>query len=168
MKIPTEIISVIFMFYFIKQFNIEYGQKIQVEGNTLTNITYSYLNTSVIDDWMDPYFEINHIHTIKIKIIKHLRSKMVIGMVGPRYNLNTPISYSNLYYFNIFKDGGLYRNGIQIAKVNDYSAGYLVALTLNLKLLCLSYSIYKNDNEVEPEKKGFLLNEGQITKDKYK
>ena len=172
LNMPAEIIAIIFMFYFIKEINIEHGDRIKVEGNKVTNINYNQwtacLNKSVIDDWMDPYFDINHIHTIKIKIIKHLSSEMVIGIVGPGYNLNTPISYSNLYKLRWFKDGEFYRNSIQIAKVDDYSAGWIIALTLNLELLSLSYSIYGNNEDNKPQKEGILISKGQITKGKYK
>ena len=76
LDIPTEIIYIIFMFYSIKEFNIEYGKRIKIKANMITNICddyyIAYKNITVTNDWMNPDSYTNHIHTIKIKITKQL------------------------------------------------------------------------------------------------
>ena len=52
LDIPLDIALVVFMFYYIKTINIEYGSKIYRKDNTITNIKqrYSHKNVSVIGD----------------------------------------------------------------------------------------------------------------------
>ena len=92
LNVPTEIVSIIFMFYFMKIFNIEHGQNIKVEENTITNIQenafFGLLNTTVIDDWMDP--NLNHIHTIKIKMVKQ-SGFITMGIVEQGYDVETSV-----------------------------------------------------------------------------
>ena len=166
LDIPSEIMSLIFMFHFIKEFIIEYGKKIQIEDNVITNIDMSsdqHSNTTIIDDWMDPDSDIDHIHTIKVKILRRTDS-ILIGIVYRGYKLEDTIISSEGYCFS---SDGLCYHGISCRKKDDtYSTGDIVSLTFNVKSLLLSYKIAKKeDNEI---KGGIVFDSSRIYKTKYK
>ena len=167
--IPSEIVTLIFTFYFIRIFHIEHGKKIQVTDNVITNIDSTYaacLNTSVIDEWMDPHsFNNNgyYIHTMKVKIIKQT-GFIIVGIVDQNHDLNDAIIAQQGY--SLVSDGGYYKCTSLKGNADGYSTGDVVSLMLNIKALSLSYSIIKNgDTE---EKKGLLFKAGEINKTKYK
>ena len=164
LDIPSDIVLIIFMFYYIKMFEIEYGNKIIREDNTITNIIDSYRNTSLIGDWMDPGADNNCIHTFKVKIVKNT-GVIGIGIVKPGYNMEEAIIYLKGYAY--FNDGHYYKNGLGSGKADDYSTGCIVSLTLNLNALSLSYDIIDKENVVE-SKKGVLYKSGKIDTCKYK
>ena len=171
-NMPSEIVSIIFMFYFIKEFNIEYGKGIEVKENKITNIgddpRPEFMNTTVIGDWMDPLnYGRNHIHTIKIKTIKHFADQIAIGIVEKEYNLKDSMDVCKGYAFCLWDDGEILYNAMEIATVNDYSIGDIVCLTLNLKSLSLSYSIFKS-GDIESKQQGILLKAGEVSEKKYK
>ena len=168
LDIPSDIALTIFMFYYIKMFDIEYGKKINRKDNTITNIDDSvwnpFGNTSVIGDWMDPDVDNNYIHTIKIKIIKKT-DEIGIGIVKQEYDMEEVILFNEGYAF--FDNGTYYKTGLIEGAVDGYSTGQIVLLKLNLKELSLSYEIIDDINGTE-SKKGILYESGTIDKTKYK
>ena len=169
--IPSEIVSIIFMFYFIKPFNIKYGTQIKVEGNTITNICnqklFTYKNTTVINDWMDPDSYTNPIHTIKMGIIKQFSGAIIIVIVEQDYDSQLSMNFIKGYAFSFYRHGEIYYSWHQVAQLDDYNVGDIISLTLNLKLLSLSYNIF-NDGDIEFKEEGVLLPAGAIPKTKYK
>ena len=176
LDVPSEIISIIFMFYFIKIFNIKHGSRIKVEGNIITNISddkyMASLNTTVIEEWMDCNSYTSNIHTIKIKTIKP-PLRIFIGIVSVPYNLEWSmiVKYKghDQYAFAFYRYGSTYYGTIARTNGNKITLNEkdTVSLTLNLKLLSLSYSIFSDGHNV-PKKQGILLKAGEIRKAKYK
>ena len=160
LDIPSEIVSFIFMFYFIKLFNIQHGCKIKVEDNTIINIAdgwNAWLNTTVIGEFMNAHSD--DIHTIKLQIMKQTAS-MAIGIFHGAYFVEQPIKTSQgVAYFN---NGKIYHDLI-FDTADEYGTGDIVSVTVNFKSLCLSYSVIKK-NQTE-EKKEILLDVGEIAAD---
>ena len=159
--ISSEIMSIIFMFYYIEFFDFEYGKKIKVKGNIITNNSTSYwtafLNTTFIGCWMDPNSENQQIHTIRIKVIK-MRQRMLIGIVcRENYKVDEDI-IGNLGY-NWRSNGFVNCNH----SVDEYGAGDEVIITLDLRDLSLCYKVIKKNNE---ELSGVLRH--RIKRAKYK
>ena len=147
LEIPSEIVSIIFMFYFIKLFNIEYGKEIKVKENIIKNAYYygynTYSNTTVIGDWMNPNSDNNnnHVYTIKVKIIKK-SGLIIIGIVDQTYNLYKLTTQLQGYSF---ASNGEFQKMRHLKGLADkYKKGDIVSLTLDIKALSLSYSIIKN------------------------
>ena len=173
LDIPSEITTLIFMFYFITTFDIEHAKLIKVENNKITNIHDrsdrgfgAFMNTAVIDDWMHSNSDTDHIHTIILKIIKHSLG-LGIGIVEEGYNFEYPLAFSEGIAFYFFNDGIIRYKMNEIAKIDEYKMGDVVSLTLNLKSLSISYSIF-NDGDIKPRQIGILLKPGEIPKTKYK
>ena len=168
LDIPSEIVSLIFMFYFIKAFNIEHGGKIKIEHNVITNIDETFLAfiyTTVIVQCMIPDGDINHIHSIKVRIIK-LSSNIQIGIVPNGYALENAIATNKGYSFK--RDGiCVHRYYIQ-RMVDEYITGDIVSLTLNLKEMSLSYKIINRKNKDNVTKEGIVFEAGEIDKTEYK
>ena len=164
---PSEIVTLIFMFHFIKVFDIEHGKKIKSEDNIIANIdesSYAFMNVSVIDEWMVPDCDSGHIHTIKVKIIK-LVGCILIGIVPEPYRLDNSILACKGYC--IISDGGCYHAFTREETIiEEYSTGDVVSLTFDLKSLSLSYQITKNTDG--KTKTGIVFGSEKINKTKYK
>ena len=171
LDIPSEIVSIVFIFYFIKAFDIEYGELIKVENNKITNICDkpfgAFMNTTVIGDWMhsDADADTDHVHTIKLKII-NLSLAFSIGILLEGYNLEYPMTWLKGQTLCVSESLITYKMNV-IAKLDKYNTGDIISFTLNLKLLSLSYSIC-NEADIVPKQEGILLTAGTISKAKYK
>ena len=67
LNIPSDIASLIFMFYHFRIFHFEYSNyDIEIKENTIKNKSDSSLNTVLIGPWMTPESKQNH--TIKVRI----------------------------------------------------------------------------------------------------
>ena len=168
LDIPSDIVSIIFMFYFMKLFNIEYGNRIRVKENMIRNVNYRslncpYLNTTVIGNWMNPNSDNHHTYTIKVKIRKKTGG-MIIGIVAQRYDLYGLIR--NLQGYSFACNGTYYNRRTYKGRTDKYDAGDIVSLTLNIKALSLSYSILKNEENAA--RTGILFKAGEIYETKYK
>ena len=159
-NIPSEIVSIIFIFYYNRFFDFEYSKKIQVKDNVITNIddVYSSLNTTVIGGWMDPDSDNKYMHTIRIKVINK-DDQILIGITDAAYDLEDDITSNGGYFW-----GSL---GIvnKVRPVEAYDVGDEVIMTLDLNELSISYKIIKQDRN---ESSGVLFGPQQIEKAKYK
>ena len=168
--IPSEIVAIIFMFYFIKVFDIEYGEEVQVQDNILTNIGTESpwgfalaLDTSVIGNWMVPESDNGHVYTIKVKIIR-VQSEIGIGIVREGYTMSNCIVWPTHYTY--VNDGEYYDGWSEKGTADKYGAGDIVSLTLNLQSSSLSYDIVNDTDDTSEH--GILFKEGEIDKVKYK
>ena len=158
---PSEIVSIIFIFYYIKFFTFEHSEKIQVKNNIIRNInddedSYDFLNTTVIGDWMDSDSEYKHIHTIRLKIIRMVEM-IIVGIVGEFYDVEDDMESGRFAW----ESTGRVRDD----HVDSYGVRDEIFMILNFKELSLSYKIIKPDNT---ELNGVLFGSQQIDKDKYK
>ena len=172
MKIPKDFIQIIFMFFYFGLFKFEHGERVKIEDNTITNIDTTFKsgwNTTVIGEWMDPDSTINHIYTIKIKIIKS-KGSFRIGIINdhdsyPYTNLNMPIQMEE-YSYN--EKGYCYFERTRQSKGDSYTSGDVVIMTLDLKSLSLSAKVIKTTNNGTNEQDKILFKPGEILKAKYK
>ena len=169
LDIPSEIVSIIFIFHFIQIFNIRHGKKISADNNIITNIAQeeddeSWLTQrnnkkAVIGQWMRVNSDFPNTHTIKLKIVKDTGG-IGIGIVSPGYKLESPL---RSYHFR--SHGAVHHNqGKRIIdkRVKDtFSTGDIVTLTLNSNPISLSYSIIKTGDKeparLDVPKKGILF-----------
>ena len=139
LDIPSDIVSIIFMFYFIKVFNIEYGKRIKCEDNFITNISDSMaacFNTTVIDGWMVPDSGGDFIFTLRVKIVKQTDT-IVIGIVQQGYKLDDSLLVFHKSYG--FANDGNYFHSLSLKGTADaYRANLIRGLvSLNYRLVSL-------------------------------
>ena len=176
LELPSDIITIIFTFFYIVHFHFEHGKRVQIKGNTITNIDTSQYavicNTTVIDDWMDPDSDDSHIHTIRVKFIKGQERKasiIAIGIVHDKYYVDRGLfNQKNAYWIN---SSGQCKGRIN-GKFNRYRESFterfgdgdILSLTLDVKALSLSFEIDKGKYMI----KNTLFKAGTIIKTKYK
>ena len=170
LNIPSEIIKLIFMFYYTNTFHFEYGQHIKIDDNIITNISDSWekcLNTTVIGQWMKPESQSMYIHVIKVKIIKKKgwNCPVAIGIVKEGYDVNNAILGNESYWIG----SGIrsYNKNKKELTIDRIEEGDIVSLTLDFKHLSLKYDII-NDNKENRTKSGIAIKSGRIDKVKYK
>ena len=167
LDIPSEIISIIFMFYYIKLFDFECGQDIEVEDNVIRNLDKTWwasLNTTVIGDWMDLSSNDIHSYTIKMKMI-NISKEITIGIVQEGYHLNSTIADCEGTYCWSSNGYVIYNYG-STPSAEPYTTGDEVCMTLDVKELSLWYKIVNSDNNIST---GFLfVGPHKVDKEKYK
>ena len=108
MDIPSDIIQIIFIFFYCKIFDFDFSKEhIQIKENTLTNISSSCLNTTVVGDWMMP--DSKKIHTMTVKVAS-LSIQSLIGIASTDYVVNGAFIFSQKAYSysdfgSVFHDG---------------------------------------------------------------
>ena len=166
LDMPSDIVSIIFLFYFIERFDIEYGKRVTVKKNIIKS-NCSDFNTTVIGDWMDPAADDKQHHKITLKVIKR-GGVMIIGIVEDGYDLDGVFTNSSGYSFMAGSSGYRYlKETPEWEPVADnYENQDVVTLTLNFKSLSLAYDIIKS-TENAPQS-GILYKAEEIRNTRYK
>ena len=171
LDIPSDIIQIIFLFYYIKKFNFEYSTEhieLNQDENKITNISNSSLNTTVVGDWMDPFESNKNIHIIKVKIDALIQTAL-IGIV-PDYDVDSALIWCNNAYVYA-ATGNVYANSTKLDGFESdgihhgFSEGDTVIMTLNFELLSLCCHIISSSRENINE---IIMKPGSIDKTKYK
>ena len=171
-NIPSDIISIIFMFFVYVKF--EHGKRVNIKGNTITNIDTTYASSSnitLIDEWMDPDSDYHQSHTITVKFIKGQQiadSAFCIGIVYGKYYVNHEFLDQEYKGTWITSNGKYYSRTpgkrYHFERFNTYFGdGDVVSMTLGIKAFTLSYQIHKDEDIIKR-----TLYSGNIIKAKYK